>query len=86
MALDESAVIAEIIALRACITSLAARLSTLSEMGNEDLRQIHAGAIFALEKIEISGVGQSAEAIRSRAEAVIDQVLGSSDLTIRKPS
>lgn len=86
MALDENAVIAEIIALRACITSLAARLSTLSEMGNEDLRQIHAGAILALEKIEINGVGQSAEAIRSRAEAVIDQVLGSSDLTIRKPS
>ena len=70
-------VIGDITGLQIAMEAMAGRLAALSEMGNDDLKQIHQGAQSILASHEVHAPNKDADAIRARAEQMIDQIFGS---------
>ena len=74
--------IGDITGLQIAMQAVAGRLAVLSsEMGNDDLKQIHQGAQSILASHEVHAPNKDAGAIRARAEQMIDQIFGSPPTT-----
>ena len=69
-------VIGDITGLQIAMEAMAGRLAALSEKGNDDLKQINQGAQSILAGHEVHAPNKDADAIRARAEQMIDQIFG----------
>lgn len=85
MKLDEQ-IIADLAGIEMAVRSIAHRVAVLSEMGNADMKQMLDGAHAELARFSVEAPGLNGEAIRSRAEAVIDRVFATSSITMSGPS
>ena len=75
--------IGDITGLQIAMQAVAGRLAILYEMGNDDLKQIHQGAQGILASHDVDAPNKDADAIRARAEHMIDQIFGSPNTRAR---